>query len=316
MSGKTVEDYAMPVGIMTHDDCLLHQIDTYHPERPQRLQAIKDRLIASGLDSVLREFEAPLATREQLLRVHHPDYVESIFALAPQQGTVMLNADTGMNPHTLPAALRAAGGAAAAVDRVMAGEVKTLFCNLRPPGHHAERGQAMGFCLFDNVAIAVMQAIAVHGLDRVAVIDFDVHHGNGTEDIFQDEERVLFLSSFQHPFYPYSDPESREPNIIKMPLAAGSRGSDCCTRIEAEWLARLDRFAPQLIVCSAGFDAHRDDPLGQLRWTEQDYQWLTTEIKRMADRHAGGRVVSCLEGGYDLDALGRCVTTHIDALLG
>lgn len=306
----------MPVGIMTHDDCLLHSLDADHPERPQRLQAITDRLIASGLDYILREFHAPLATREQLLRVHEHAYIERIFASAPTEGMVMLSADTGMNPHTLQAALRAAGGAAAAVDRVMAGDVKTIFCNLRPPGHHAERDRAMGFCVFDNVAIAARHALEEHGLERVAIVDFDVHHGNGTEDIFQDDPRVLFLSSFQHPFFPFSDPESREPNIFKLPLDAGARGRDCCLLIQNHWLSVLDRFAPQLIVCSAGFDAHREDPLGQLRWTENDYQWITTEIKQIADKHANGRVVSCLEGGYDLSALGRCVNVHMDALLG
>ncbi len=306
----------MTIGLMTHEDCLNHAMDSGHPERPQRMQAITDRLIASGLYPLLREFDAPLATREQLTRVHTPDYVDSIFALAPREGMVMIGPDTGMNPYTLQAALRAAGGAAAAVDRVMAGEVNAMFCNIRPPGHHAEHARAMGFCFFDNVAIAARQALDVHGLQRVAIVDFDVHHGNGTEDIFKDDPRVLFLSCFQHPFYPFSDPDSREPNIVKIPLDAGSRGSDCCNLIQAQWPALLDAFAPQMVIFSAGFDAHRDDPLGQLRWTERDYQWITTEIKRVADQHAQGRIVSCLEGGYDLPALGRSVHAHIDALLG
>ncbi len=306
----------MHIGIITHHDCLLHDMGAHHPERPQRLSAIEDQLIASGLNVMVWHYDAPLATREQLERVHDPDYVQQIFDVAPQEGALALDPDTLMNPHTLTAALRAAGAAVKGVDLVMSGEVHCVFCNVRPPGHHAEHAQAMGFCFFNNVAVGAAHALAAHGLERVAIVDFDVHHGNGTEDIFRNEPRVLFCSTFQHPFYPYSGADTSSDHIVNVPLPAGTHGKQLHKAVEKYWLPALHAFKPQLIMVSAGFDAHTEDPLAELAFSEQDYYWITGKIKLVADEYAHGRVVSMLEGGYELHALGRSAVSHIDALLG
>jgi acetoin utilization deacetylase AcuC-like enzyme len=287
-----------------------------HPEQPARLSAIFDRLIASGLEMIVRQIDAPLATRLQLERVHDPAYVERVFAEAPAEGVVMLDPDTAMGPHTLDAALRAAGAAVHAVDLVMNGEFQAIFCAVRPPGHHAERNRAMGFCFFNNVAVGAAHALAAHGLERVAIVDFDVHHGNGTEHIFENDPRVLFCSSFQHPFYPFTGHETDTPHIVNITLPAGSDGGRFRQEVETHWLHRLHEFKPQLVMVSAGFDAHAEDDMSHVRLREPDYVWITRELKKIADQYAGGRIVSTLEGGYNLSALGRSAVAHVDALLG
>ncbi len=285
-----------------------------HPECPARLQAIQDQLIASGLAQHVLEREAPYADREQLARVHDPSYISAIEKKAPQEGWVRLDPDTAMNPYSLRAALRAAGAAVLATDMVMAREAENAFCSVRPPGHHAERARAMGFCIFNNAAVAAAHALEHHGLERVAIVDFDVHHGNGTEDIFQDDARVMMVSTFQHPFYPYSGSEGRSERMVNVPLAAYSTGREFRAAVEMHWLPALQRFSPQLLVVSAGFDAHRDDDMAMLQLVEADYAWVTRQIKAVAAAHSHGRIVSTLEGGYSLHALGRCVATHVKAL--
>jgi len=306
----------MPIAIISHPDCGLHDMGAGHPEQPARLSAIFDRLIASGLEMIVRQIDAPLATREQLERVHDRDYVQSVFDQAPAEGVIMLDPDTAMGPHTLAAALRSAGAVVHAVDLVMRREFQAVFCAVRPPGHHAERNRAMGFCFFNNVAVGAAHALAAHGLERVAIVDFDVHHGNGTEHIFETEPRVLFCSSFQHPFYPFTGHETDTPHIVNITLPAGSDGARFREEVERHWLHRLHEFKPQLVLISAGFDAHAEDDMSHVRLREPDYIWITRELKKVADQYAGGRIVSTLEGGYNLSALGRSAVAHIDALLG
>ena len=306
----------MRTAFVTHADCLRHDMGAYHPERPARLTAIDDQLIAAGIAQYLERHEAPLATDEQLARVHPPDYVRAIREVAPQEGTVHLDPDTAMNPHTLNAALRAAGAAVLATDLVMQKKVSTAFCAVRPPGHHACRARAMGFCIFNNVAVAARHAVEVHGLDRVAIIDFDVHHGNGTEDIFEDDEHVLMASIFQHPFYPYSGTDNPARNMFNVPLSAGSGTRELREAVREVWLPALEEFRPQLVLFSAGFDAHVEDDMAMLRFSDADYGWVTQAVADIAERHAGGRMVSMLEGGYALSALGRSAVQHIRVLAG
>src|SRR5512140_400934 len=243
----------MALAFISHPDCLLHEMTPGHPERPERLAAIDDRLIASRLDAVIQRHDAPLATREQLLRVHDAAYVEAIERLAPSRGIVELDPDTAMNPHSLRAALRAAGAGILATDLVMAGEAEAAFCAVRPPGHHAERARAMGFCFFNNVAVAAAHALSQHGLDRVAIVDFDVHHGNGTDDIFRGDPRVLMTSIFQHPFYPGSGVDGRSQRMVNVPLPAGSSGREFRAVVMEHWMPALESFQPQMIFFSAGF---------------------------------------------------------------
>ncbi len=304
----------MIAAFVTHAECLKHDMGTHHPERPARLTAIEDQLIASGIGQHLTRFDAPLATEEQLARVHPLEYVRAIREAAPEHGTVHLDPDTAMNPHTLNAALRAAGAAVLAVDLTMKGEFKAAFCAVRPPGHHACRARPMGFCIFNNVAVAARHAIAEHGLERVAIIDFDVHHGNGTEDIFEGDEQVLMASTFQHPFYPYSGTESPARNMVNVPLAAGAGSREFREAVEIAWMPALEDFRPELVIFSAGFDAHVEDDMAMLRLTDNDYGWVTQKVRLIAERHAQGRMVSMLEGGYALSALGRSVVQHIRAL--
>jgi len=288
----------------------------HHPESPLRLRAIEKHLDAAGLGSGVRREEAPLATRAQLERVHDPAYIEALERLAPASGLIHLDPDTAMNCHTLAAARRAAGAAVHGTDLVVEGKVTSAFCSVRPPGHHAERDRAMGFCLFNNVAVAAAHALAAHGLTRVAVADFDVHHGNGTEDIFRDDPRVLMVSTFQHPFYPFSGIEGRSKRMVNIPLAAGSTGEQFRAAVERDWLPALEAFQPEMLFVSAGFDAHREDGMAMLGLVEADYAWVTRALARVAERYAGGRMVSVLEGGYELDALGRSVVAHLQALSG
>jgi len=306
----------MALAFVTHADCLKHEMGAWHPECPERLAAIEDQLIASGIGQFLVRHDAPLATDEQLARVHPLEYVRAIRDAAPQAGTVHLDPDTAMNPFTLQAALRAAGAAVHGTDLVLRGDAEAAFCSVRPPGHHACRARPMGFCIFNNVAVAARHALEAHALQRVAIIDFDVHHGNGTEDIFSNDPRVLMASTFQHPFYPYCGTEDPATNMVNVPLAAGAGSKQFRAAVSDAWLPALDAFRPQLLVISAGFDAHAEDDMAMLALTDRDYAWVTQQVKAVADRHAGGRVVSILEGGYALPALGRSVVQHLRVLAG
>ena len=286
----------------------------FHPECPARLSAISDHLIAQGLDHYFAYYDAPLATFEQLLRVHSAAYLERLKRNSPAFGIVHIDPDTAMNPHTWQAALRSAGAGVMAVDLVMGGEVRNAFCAIRPPGHHAGRENAMGFCFFNNIAIAATHAFDVHGLSRVAIIDFDVHHGNGTEGFFRNDERVLMAGTFQHPYYPYCGTENVAPNMVNVPLPRGAGGEEFRGAVHDIWLPRLRDFAPEIVLISAGFDAHGEDDIGGLRLVEKDFVWVTEQVKRIAEQTAQGRIVSMLEGGYSLSALARCVAAHIRVL--
>jgi acetoin utilization deacetylase AcuC-like enzyme len=301
---------------ITHSDCLKHDMGTHHPERPARLTAIEDQLIASGIGQHLARYEAPLATDAQLARAHPLEYVRAIRQAAPEDGTIHLDPDTAMNRFTLQAALRAAGAAVLATDLVMQDKVKSAFCAVRPPGHHACRARPMGFCIFNNVAVAARHAIHEHGVERVAIIDFDVHHGNGTEDIFENDPHVLMASTFQHPFYPYSGTEDPAPNMVNVPLRAGAGSREFREAVTEAWMPALEEYQPQLVIFSAGFDAHAEDDMAMLALRDADYAWVTEHIKELAERHAGGRMVSMLEGGYALSALGRSVVQHLRVLAG
>lgn len=304
----------MFTAIISHPACARHDMGPYHPECPERLTAIQDQLIAARLHDFLRYYDAPRATREQLLRVHTAAHLDRIEASAPGAGLTRLDPDTAMNPYTLEAALRAAGAAVMATDMVMRGEVDNAFCKVRPPGHHATRDQAMGFCIFNNVAVGVAHALAQHGLQRVAIVDFDVHHGNGTEDIFHDDPRIMLCSTFQHPFYPHSGAGSGNEHIINVPLPAGTDGAGFRAAFMAWCLPALEQFAPEMVFISAGFDAHREDDMAMLNLTEADYTWVTQQVKAIAQKYAHGRIVSTLEGGYALPALGRSAAAHIRVL--
>jgi acetoin utilization deacetylase AcuC-like enzyme len=297
-----------------HADCLGHEMGTWHPESPARLGAIEDRMIASGLVDVVRHEDVPLADDADILRVHTQAHVDALRDLAPAAGYAAFDADTLMSPGTLQAVWRAAGAAVAATDAVIHGDARNAFCSIRPPGHHATRSRAMGFCFVNNIAVAARRALDVHGLERVAVVDFDVHHGNGTENIFAGDERVLMVSFFQHPFYPYSGTDHPAANMINVPVPAYADGGVVRKLVAAEWLPALAAFEPQMIFISAGFDAHREDDVGQMRLVEADYVWMTEELMKVADRYADGRIVSCLEGGYNLSALGRSVAAHVKTL--
>lgn len=307
----------MTTAYITHADCLRHDMGVGHPESPDRLRAVNEAIAKSGLLEVVRSLEAPLADARDLKRVHDAAYVDLIYENAPSQGYLQLDPDTAMNPSSLAAARRAAGAGLLAVDELMAGQVQNAFCAVRPCGHHATARRSMGFCIFNNVAVAAAYALEAKGLERVAIIDFDVHHGNGTEDMFSANrwrERVLMASFFQHPFYPNSGTVNPAPNMVNVPLAAGSDGAAVRTVFEQHWLPALEQFKPQLIVISAGFDAHREDLLGGMALVEADYAWLTSELLAVAERHAQKRVLSMLEGGYHLAALGRSVVAHVEAL--
>ena len=310
----------MTTAFYSHLDCRGHDMGDGHPECPQRLDAIDDYLIASGLADALERREAPVVTMEDLGRAHESRYVgelrDLLEGIAAGGRPRSLDPDTVASPGTWAAAVRAAGAAVAATDAVIDGAVENAFCSVRPPGHHATRDQAMGFCFFNNVAVAARHALDVRGLERVAIVDFDVHHGNGTEDIIAGDERVLMVSIFQHPLYPYSGAVPMGTNMINVPVPPYARGPQVRALIEENWMERFDSFSPQMIFISAGFDAHREDELGQLGLVEADYAWITERIKAVADKHAKGRIVSCLEGGYHLGALARSVAAHLRVLAG
>jgi acetoin utilization deacetylase AcuC-like enzyme len=307
-------------GFYTHTDCARHDMGSFHPECPERLAAIEDALIASGVGDALTRLQAPLATQAQLLCAHTPEHVQRLAQLAAlERDYIALDPDTILARYSYAAALRAAGACVAAVDAVMAGELENAFCSVRPPGHHAVRDKPMGFCFFSNVAVATKHAIAQHGIKRVLVVDFDVHHGNGTEDVLAedcDAGRVLMVSIFQSPFYPYSGEHPKAGNMVNLPVAAYTRGPAVREMITQQWLPAIQRFKPELVMISAGFDAHRDDDLGQLGLVEADYVWMTEQLMQVATQHAKGRIVSSLEGGYNLQALGRSVVAHVRTLAG
>lgn len=305
----------MSVFYITHPDCAAHAPGELHPERPERLDAIRDHLISMRVLDLLVEREAPLVTREQLERVHDPEYLDRLEALAPQSGEIALDPDTWMSPMTLPAARRAAGAAVAGVDYVMSGEAERVFCAVRPPGHHAESDRAMGFCFYNNIAVAAAHAIKVHKLKRVAVVDFDVHWGNGTDQIFANEKKVGIFASFEDHLFPDGDVPNVPGRIHNIALPPGTTGREMRHEYHDHLLPALDAWKPQLVLVSAGFDAHHEDELSHLRFKEDDYTWLTEQIIVIADRHAKGRIVSVLEGGYSLPALGRSVAAHLKAML-
>ena len=312
-------------GYFTHPDCRLHEMGAGHPECPERLDAIDEHLQATGLRDSLDRREADPAPLADIELAHGRMHVAALRGLsdvlreeidAGGPTHTQVDPDTSMNVHTWAAALRAAGAALAATDAVMAGELDNAFCAVRPPGHHACRDTAMGFCFFNNVAIAAKYALERHGLQRVAIVDFDVHHGNGTEDIVAGDERILMASFYQHPFYPVGGARSNAPNLVNVPVPARTRGMDVREIVEMMWIPRLEAHRPELIFISAGFDAHRSDDLGQMGLVEQDFVWITSRIMDVARQHANGRIVSCLEGGHNLGALARSVEAHIRVLAG
>lgn len=309
----------MKTAIYTHPDCMRHEMGSWHPECPERLQAIEDQLIASRIGPLLERREAPEVDVAEIARVHSADAIERVQSNVPPMSHGLseyypLDADTLLNHYSWKAALRAAGAAVAATDAVIAGEIANAFCAIRPPGHHARPTEPMGFCLFGNVAIAAKHALEVRGLQRVAIVDFDVHHGNGTEEAFLDDPRVLMVSFFQHPFYPYSEVRTDLPNMVNLPVPAYTKGDEVRKLVSEKWLPALHAHRPEMIFISAGFDAHREDDLGQLGLVEADYAWITHQVMEVAREHARGRIVSCLEGGYNLSALGRSVVAHLKAL--
>ncbi|MGM0480365.1 MAG: histone deacetylase family protein [Pseudomonadota bacterium] len=306
----------MSITLFTHKDCALHNPDPHHPESPARIDAINDQIIRSGLDYVLVREQASAADINDIYRVHEQHYVNDLFDKVPKEGHIWLDPDTPMTANTLTSALMAAGANINAVDKVMQNENHQAFCVIRPPGHHATRDQAMGFCIFNNIAIAARYAMHHYGLERIAIVDFDVHHGNGTEDIFKDDGRVLFCSSYQKQLFPFVDEDNNNDHIISIGLPPGCKSLEWREAVHAQWFPRLDAFKPQLILISAGFDGHIEDEMSQFLLVEDDYFWVTDHLKRLADKHCQGRIVSTLEGGYDESALGRSVVAHLKGLLG
>jgi len=302
----------MTVTIFSHPSCLRHDLGADHPEQPSRLHAITDQLLSSGLEYVLQQRDAVAATDEQLALVHDRAYIASVVARQPEHGLVWLDDDTAMMNKSLNAARHAAGAVINAVDLVMQHSEQQAFCAIRPPGHHAESAQAMGFCIFNNIAVGAAYALKHYHLERIVIVDFDVHHGNGTEQIFKNDQRVLFCSSFEHPYYPFTDPDSY-PLMLKIPLHGNSDGLTFRRKAVELWFEQIRKFQPQLLMISAGFDAHIEDELAHLKWTEADYHWLAQQLKQIANECCEGRIVACLEGGYALSALGRSVVAMLKA---
>ena len=306
----------MRTAYVSHSDCRKHDTGTGHPEHARRLSAIEDQFVATGLFDVLNRVDAAEVSEEQLLRVHTRHHIETVDSMMPRSGYVRFDEDTVISPGSLMAARRAAGAVVTAVDLVIAGGMESAFCGVRPPGHHAETERAMGFCLYNNIAIGAAHALEHHGLKKVAILDFDVHQGNGTEEAFEDNDRVLFCSTFQHPFYPFTRPLDNAANRVNVPLEATARSKEFRAAVMGHWLPALTEFQPELVFVSAGFDAHRDDDMSNVGLTDADFRWVTEQIVDVAARSASGRIVSALEGGYELHSLARCVEAHVRVLMG
>lgn len=305
----------MDIALFTHPDCARHDMGPGHPEQPARLSAVMDALAEGGLSDLMSRQEAPAVSREALERAHPAEYLDDLVDRAPAEGSVRVDPDTVLTADTLPAAARSAGAGVAAVDAVLGGDCRAAFCAVRPPGHHAERATAMGFCFYGNVAVAALHAIEARGLERVAICDFDVHQGNGTEDIVAGHPGILFCSTFEHPLFPGKFLPDVPGQRVNCPLPAGTDGAGFRQAVEDRWLPALTDFAPQLVLISAGFDAHRNDPLARLELRETDFGWVTERLVEVADQHADQRIVSMLEGGYDLASLGKSAAAHVNALL-
>jgi acetoin utilization deacetylase AcuC-like enzyme len=301
---------------ISHQDCHLHDTGQGHPENASRLSAIEDKLLLSGISDFLTNIDAPEVTREQLLRVHSAEHLANMDAMMPKQGYAKLDPDTVVSPDTMQAAKRAAGAVVSAVDLVMSGQFQNAFCAVRPPGHHAESARAMGFCLFNNLAVGAAHALETYGLKKIAIVDFDVHQGNGTEDIFIGNDKILYCSIFQHPFFPFTKPPENSANVISIPLDATAKSAEFRAAISDHWVPALERFQPEFIFISAGFDAHWEDDMSYVSLVDADFRWVTEQIVRIAEASASGRIVSVLEGGYELNSLARCVETHLRVLMG
>lgn len=306
----------MNTAYISHPDCHAHDTGEGHPESALRLSAIDDGLISSGLWDFIRGVDAPEVTQTQLMRVHTAKHLANMDAAMPRQGYARLDPDTVVSPGTMKAAKRAAGAVVLAVDLLMSGEINNAFCGVRPPGHHAESNRALGFCVYNNIAVGAAHALEEHGLKKIAIVDFDVHQGNGTEDIFIGNDRVLYCSIFQHPFFPYTPPPDNSERVVSIPLKATAKSAEFRSAVNDHWLPALERFQPEMIFISAGFDAHRDDDMSYVSLTDADFKWVTELMVHMAECYASGRIVSVLEGGYELQSLARCVETHMRVLMG
>ena len=306
----------MRTAYITHAAFQQHDTGSAHPECASRLYAIEDQLISTGLRDVLHSVDAPEVTAEQLLRVHTLAHVESVSAKIPDVGYDRLDPDTVVSPSSLVAAYRAAGAVVEAVDLVATGKMDTAFCAVRPPGHHAESSRAMGFCLFNNIAVGAAHALEAHDIGKLAILDFDVHQGNGTEEIFADDDRVLFCSTFQHPFFPFTPVPPDNANRVNGPLDATAKSGEFRAAVTDHWIPAIRRFQPEMVFVSAGFDAHVADEMSYVSLTDADYRWVAEQIVDMASTFASGRIVSALEGGYELKSLARCVETHVRVLMG
>ncbi len=303
------------IAFISHPDCLKHDMESDHPESPLRINSIVSHIIKADLAPFLHLINAPLAELEQIALAHDADYIASIFDNAPKTRFYDIDPDTRMGIHTLSAILRASGAVVKATDIVMSGEYRHAYCNVRPPGHHAEKNQAMGFCFFNNIAIGALYALEHYGLSRVAIVDFDVHHGNGTEDIVAHHDNILYCSTFQSPLYPNKAGKSQQGKLVNSPLEAQAGSTEFRKAIRDDWLPELEAFQPELIFISAGFDAHCDEFIAGLNLVESDFKWVTKKLCQLADKTAQGRIVSALEGGYELSALGRSAAAHIKALM-
>jgi len=306
----------MTTALYTHPICLQHEMGEYHPEKPARIQVIQDQLVSSGTAQYLDFREAPEADVKDIARVHIGDMIADARDNIPEEGEYFPLSGTLLNAYSWKAALRSTGAAVAATDAVLAGEIDNAFCLVRPIGHHSTAGEAMGFCVFNNVAVAASRAINVHGLKRVAIIDTDVHHGNGTESIFAHEPRVMMVSYYQEYLYPFSGNERQRDHMVNVGVPSGTDGAVIRQVVTEKWLPALHQHQPEMIFISAGFDAHRDDPLGGMNLVEADYAWITRQIMDVANTYAKGRIVSFMEGGYNLDALAASAVAHIRTLAG
>ena len=307
----------MSITLFSHAACALHRVTEVHPECPERLGAVNDQLIRSGLEYVLTQKDATQASKADLYRAHDIAYVNDVFAKAPtaHDEHIWLDPDTVMTAGTLEAALYAAGSGINGIDEIMQQANQRVFCAIRPPGHHATRSAAMGFCIFNNIAVAALYALHHYPVQRIAIVDFDVHHGNGTEDIFLQDDRVLFCSSFQHPLYPNTGADTISPHVVNIPMPAGCEGFEWQQAVQQRWLPAIDAFAPDLILVSAGFDGHLEDDMAQFNLREDDYFWIGKQLKALADNHCQGRLLAMLEGGYEFSSLGRSVVAFLKGIL-